>query len=121
MTVNTITAPAVRDRACPLCDTPAGEPCQPRPSGDHLARYMDSYTAGQLTRGYMAMVLGELVVIDDCAVVTAPACRYCGRTGTRLEFSQAQSANFHCQPTGRQLTHTQMLDWLADHLPPRQP
>ncbi len=35
-----------------------------------------------------------------------------------LEFSQAQGANFHCQPTGRQLTHTQMLDWLADHLPP---
>ena len=34
--------------------------------------------------------------------------------------TQAQGANFHCQPTGRQLTHTQMLDWLADHLPPRQ-
>ena len=28
--------------------------------------------------------------------------------------------NFHCQPTGRRLTHTQMLDWLADHLPARQ-
>ena len=36
-----------------------------------------------------------------------------------IEFTQAQGANFHCQPTGRQLTHTQMLDWLADHLPPR--
>jgi hypothetical protein len=36
-----------------------------------------------------------------------------------IEFGQAQGANFHCQPTGRQLTHTQMLDWLADHLPPR--
>lgn len=36
-----------------------------------------------------------------------------------LGFSQAQGANFHCQPTGRQLTHTQMLDWLADHLPAR--
>jgi hypothetical protein len=34
-----------------------------------------------------------------------------------LEFGQAQGANFHCQPTGRQLTHTQMLDWLADRLP----
>jgi hypothetical protein len=32
-------------------------------------------------------------------------------------FSQAQGANFHCQPTGRELTHTKMLDWLADHLP----
>ena len=36
-----------------------------------------------------------------------------------IGFSQAQGANFHCQPTGRQLTHTQMLDWLADHLPRR--
>jgi hypothetical protein len=35
-----------------------------------------------------------------------------------IGFSQAQGANFHCQPTGRQLTHTQMLDWLADHLLP---
>jgi hypothetical protein len=34
-----------------------------------------------------------------------------------IGFSQAQGASFHCQPTGRQLTHTQMLDWLADHLP----
>ncbi len=38
-----------------------------------------------------------------------------------IGFTQAQGANFHCQPTGRQLTHTQMLDWLADHLPPQQP
>jgi hypothetical protein len=37
-----------------------------------------------------------------------------------IRFTQAQGANFHCQPTGRQLTHTQMLDWLADRLPPRQ-
>ncbi len=36
-----------------------------------------------------------------------------------IEFTQEQGANFHCQPTGRQLTHTQMLDWLADHLPAR--
>jgi hypothetical protein len=36
-----------------------------------------------------------------------------------IEFAPAQGANFHCQPTGRQLTHTQMLDWLADHLPNR--
>jgi hypothetical protein len=34
-----------------------------------------------------------------------------------ITFTQAQGANFHCQPTGRRLTHTQMLDWLADHLP----
>jgi hypothetical protein len=34
-----------------------------------------------------------------------------------IGFTQAQGANFHCQPTGRQLTHTQMLDWLAGYLP----
>jgi hypothetical protein len=34
-----------------------------------------------------------------------------------LGFTKAQGADFHCQPTGRQLTHAQMLDWLADHLP----
>jgi hypothetical protein len=36
-----------------------------------------------------------------------------------IEFGQAQGANFHCQPTGRRLTHTQMLDWLAEYLPSR--
>jgi hypothetical protein len=34
-----------------------------------------------------------------------------------IEFTRAQGANFHCQPIGRQLTHTQMFDWLAEHLP----
>ena len=65
-------AAVARARTCPLCETPAGEPCQPRPEGDHLARYLDAYTAGQLTRAYMAMVLGELVVIDVYAVVATP-------------------------------------------------
>lgn len=50
---------AARARTCPLCGTAAGQPCQPRPAGDHLARYLDAYTAGQLTREYMAMTLGE--------------------------------------------------------------
>ena len=61
--------PAVRGTACPLCETPAGRPCQDKPSGDHLARYLDAFTAGQLTRAYMAMVLGELVVVDACVVI----------------------------------------------------
>jgi hypothetical protein len=34
-----------------------------------------------------------------------------------IEFTSAQGANFHCQPIGRQLTHTKMFDWLAEHLP----
>ncbi|MFJ4963421.1 alpha/beta hydrolase family protein [Streptomyces sp. NPDC088729] len=33
-------------------------------------------------------------------------------------FTQDQGANFHCQPTGRRLTHTLMLDYLADRLAP---
>jgi hypothetical protein len=36
------------------------------------ARYLDALTAGQLTRSYMAAVLGELVVIDTCAVISGP-------------------------------------------------
>jgi hypothetical protein len=63
----------VRGRACPLCDAMPGEPCRPKPAGDHLARFLDAYTAGQLTKAYMAMVLGELVVVDCCAVITAAA------------------------------------------------
>ena len=80
MTVNTFTtAPqAARSRQCPLCDVPPGEPCQLKPAGDHLARYLDAYTAGQLTRAYMAAVLGELVVIDSCMVVEDPAACACG-------------------------------------------
>lgn len=72
MTAATSAAPAartVRARQCPLCETPAGQPCQDKPSGDHLARYLDAYTAGQLTKAYMALVLGELVVVDVCAIV----------------------------------------------------
>jgi hypothetical protein len=33
-----------------------------------------------------------------------------------VKFTQPDGANFHCQPTGRRLTHTQMLDWLTEHL-----
>lgn len=73
MTVSTTTAPpAVRTRTCPLCEAVPGEPCHPKPAGDHLARYLDAYTAGQLTKAYMAKTLGELVVIDASAVVPAP-------------------------------------------------
>lgn len=44
----------------------------PAPPG---LRVLDAYTAGRLTRAYMAAVLGELVVIDACAVVTALTAR----------------------------------------------
>ena len=58
-----------RGRRCPLCEAVPGVPCQLRPSGDHLARYLDAYTAGQLTREFMAAVLGELVVVASWRIV----------------------------------------------------
>ena len=58
-----------RARQCPLCDAAPGTPCQPRPPGDHLARYLDAWTAGRLSRPYMLAVLGELVVIHHAAIV----------------------------------------------------
>lgn len=73
---------------CPLCLAAPGRPCQPKPSGDHLARYLDAYTAGALTREYMSVILAEIVVVDACTVIPAqpsgPACHYCGREGQVL-------------------------------------
>jgi hypothetical protein len=62
-------AQAARTHQCPLCGIAPGAPCQAKPPGDHLARYLDAYTAGQLTREYMAAVVGELVVIDRWRIV----------------------------------------------------
>jgi hypothetical protein len=68
-TTTTGTAQSPRDRQCPLCGRKPHRPCERKPAGDHLARYLDAYTAGQLTHAYMAMVLGELVVITRAAIV----------------------------------------------------
>jgi hypothetical protein len=62
-------AQAARARRCPLCQSAPNRPCQAKPPADHLARFLDAFTAGQLTRGYMARVLGELVVIHTAAIV----------------------------------------------------
>jgi hypothetical protein len=66
-------AQAARSRLCPLCETQPGVPCQAKPAGDHLARYLDAYTAGQLSRAYMRLVVGELVVIDRAIIVPGGA------------------------------------------------
>ena len=58
-----------RARWCPLCEAQPGTACRLIPSGDHLARYLDAYTAGQLTRDFMAAVLGELVVVASWRIV----------------------------------------------------
>lgn len=63
------TPAAARARKCPPCQATPGTPCQVKPSGDHLARYLDAYTAGQLTRGYLAAVLSELVVITGGQII----------------------------------------------------
>ena len=34
-----------------------------------MACFLDAYTAGQLSKAYMCMVLGGLVVLDRCAVI----------------------------------------------------
>jgi hypothetical protein len=66
-------AQAARARSCALCEAPPGHPCQAKPEADHLARYLDAYTAGQLSRAYMAAVVGELVVIDRAVMIPAVA------------------------------------------------
>jgi hypothetical protein len=70
----TTTAPqAALGRPCSLCQAAPGTPCQAKPPGDHLARYLDAYAAGQLTRAYFAAVLGELVVITHSRIARGGA------------------------------------------------
>jgi len=72
MQVNTTitrTAQSPRDRKCPLCGRRPGRPCQRKPAGDHLARFLDAYTAGQLSHAYIALVLGELVVTRRAVIL----------------------------------------------------
>jgi hypothetical protein len=66
-------AQAARARQCPLCWAPGGTPCQRKPEGDHLARYLDAYTAGRCSRAYLAMVVAELVVIAPSVVIPGGA------------------------------------------------
>jgi hypothetical protein len=66
-------AQAARTRRCPLCAAAPGMPCHRKPPADHLARYLDAVTAGKLSRAYMGMVLGELVVIHHAALIPGSA------------------------------------------------
>jgi hypothetical protein len=66
-------AQAARGRRCPLCEAPPGVPCQAKPEADHLARFLDAYVAGTLSRAYLAAVVGELVVIDRAVMIPAVA------------------------------------------------
>jgi hypothetical protein len=66
-------AQAARARQCPLCRAAPGTPCQRKPPGDHPARHLDAYTAGELNRAYMADVLGELIVSTGSQIVPGGA------------------------------------------------
>jgi hypothetical protein len=66
-------AQAARARRCPLCRKRPGRPCQAKPEADHLARFLDAFTAGHLSRAYLAMAVGELVVIAPAAFVPGGA------------------------------------------------
>jgi hypothetical protein len=50
-----------------------GHACQAKRLGDHLARYLDAHTAGELPRAYMAAVIAELVVITRWRIIPGDA------------------------------------------------
>jgi hypothetical protein len=66
-------AQAAHARHCPLCEAQPGTPCPAKPEADHLARFLDAYVAGKLSRAYLAAVVGELVVIDRAVMIPAVA------------------------------------------------
>jgi hypothetical protein len=66
-------AQAARARRCALCEAPPGVPCQAKPEADHLARFLDAYVAGKLSRPYLVAVVGELVVIDRAVMIPTVA------------------------------------------------
>lgn len=63
-------AEAVRLIPCPVCHAAPGLACLT--AGDHMARYVDAYTAGLVDREVMARVFSVVLVITRGAVV-APA------------------------------------------------
>ena len=104
------TTEGARSRQCPLCGTPLGQPCQPRPEGDHLARYLDAVTAGELTREYMLRVLGELVVIDYTVVVPNGTTR--GQQLYERWWAAMSGQGIECEPW-EALPHADRAAWEA--------
>jgi hypothetical protein len=86
----------------------------------HLPQQLlDLLDAGQKEAFNAAMATAQANADDEQFFPGQPQQLYDLLTGEKaiIGFAQNEGANFHCQPTGRQLTHTQMLDFLADHLP----
>jgi hypothetical protein len=64
---------AARLLPCSLCWAPAGAPCQRAPEGDHLARYLDAYRNGRISRPDMTAVFAAAEVITTYRIVPAVA------------------------------------------------
>ena len=62
-------AETVRQLPCTLCWARSGTPCQRRPVADHLQRWLDAYTAGQVTKDDLGAVFGQVVVVTRWQVV----------------------------------------------------
>ena len=48
-------AETVRQLPCTLCWARSGTPCQRRPVADHLQRWLDAHSAGQVTKDSMGL------------------------------------------------------------------
>ena len=107
---------AARARPCPLCEAPPGAPCRAKPEADHLARFLDAYVAGRLSRAYLAAVVGELVVIDRAVMipaVTVPAPRAaadpsdpCPDCGAAIVPADSPDGDDECTGCGALFPHT---------------
>jgi hypothetical protein len=65
----TVPAEAVRQVPCTLCWARSGTPCQRRPVADHLQRWLDAYSAEQVTKDDLGAVFGQVVVVTRWQVV----------------------------------------------------
>jgi hypothetical protein len=61
---------AVRAGNCPLCTAPAGAWCSPSPASDHLARWLDAYRAGRISRDDLKTAISGLTVITTAQLIT---------------------------------------------------
>jgi hypothetical protein len=66
-------AETVRQLPCTLCWARSGTPCQRRPRADHLQRWLDAYTAGQVTKADLGAVFGQVVVVTRWQAVSERA------------------------------------------------
>jgi hypothetical protein len=61
---------AARVLPCPLCWAASGTPCQRDPEADHLARYLDAYANGAISRRDMAAVFDAAEIISKWRLVS---------------------------------------------------